>query len=95
MQERWQIRKALLSYTFVFHREAHTPPVIYSLLRFAHLVGLTRMGAGLIGVWISELRSRKVHDLALFAEAVRSIAVFYDGLVVPSAVILFASGTPG
>lgn len=54
----------------------------YSLLRFAHLVGLTLMGAGLIGVWMSDLRSRKVHDLALF----------YDGVVVPGAVILFVSG---
>ncbi len=65
----------------------------YSLLRFAHLVGLTLMGAGLIGVWLSDLRSRKVHDLGLFAEAIRNIAVYYDGGVVPGAVILFVSGT--
>jgi uncharacterized membrane protein len=64
----------------------------YSLLRFAHLVGLMLMGAGLIGVWISDLRSRQVRDLARFAEAVRNIAVFYDGVVVPGAVILFLSG---
>jgi hypothetical protein len=37
----------------------------YSLLRFVHLVGLTLMGAGLIGVWLSDLRSRKVRDLML------------------------------
>lgn len=64
----------------------------YSLLRFAHLVGLMLMGAGLIGVWMSDLRSRKVRDLKLFAEAVRNIAVFYDGVVVPGAVVLFVSG---
>ncbi len=64
----------------------------YSLLRFAHLVGLMLMGAGLIGVWLSDLRSRKVHDLVRFAEAVRNVAVFYDGVVVPGAVILFFSG---
>jgi hypothetical protein len=64
----------------------------YSLLRFAHLVGLTLMGAGLIGVWLSDLRSRKVHDLGLFAEAVRNIAVYYDGVVVPGAVTLMVSG---
>jgi uncharacterized membrane protein len=64
----------------------------YSLLRFAHLVGLMLMGAGLIGVWLSDLRSRKVHDLVRFAEAVRNVAVFYDGVVVPGAVILFVSG---
>lgn len=64
----------------------------YSLLRFVHLVGVMLMGAGLIGVWLSDLRSRKVRDLALFAEAVRNIAVFYDGVVVHGAVILFMSG---
>jgi uncharacterized membrane protein len=64
----------------------------YSLLRFAHLVGLTLMGGGLIGVWMSDLRSRKVRNLTLFAESVRNIAIFYDGLVVPGAVILFVSG---
>jgi uncharacterized membrane protein len=64
----------------------------YSLLRYAHLIGLMLMGGGLVGVWISDLRSRKVHDLGLFAEAVRNIAVFYDGVVVPGAIILFVSG---
>ncbi len=64
----------------------------YSLLRFGHLRGLMLMGAGLIGVFVSDLRSRKVRDLALFGEAIRNIAVFYDGLGVPSAIILFFSG---
>ena len=64
----------------------------YSLLRFAHLVGLMLIGAGLIGVWLSDLHSRKVRDLALFADAVRNIAVFYDGVVVPGAIILALSG---
>jgi uncharacterized membrane protein len=64
----------------------------YALLRFAHLVGLTLLGAGLIGVWIADLRSRQVRDLVRFSEAVRTIAVFYDGVVVPGAVILLVSG---
>lgn len=63
----------------------------YSILRFAHFIGVMLMGAGLIGVWLSDLRSRKVQDLVLFAEAVRYITVFYDGGVVPGAVILFVS----
>ena len=50
------------------------------------------MGAGLIGVWYADLRSRQVRDLALFAESIRQIAVFYDGLVVPGAVLLLGSG---
>lgn len=64
----------------------------YALLRFAHLVGLTLIGAGLIGVWITDLRARQLRDLRLFAEAIRQIAVFYDGLVVPGAVLLVVSG---
>jgi uncharacterized membrane protein len=64
----------------------------YSLLRYAHLVGVMLLGAGLIGVWISDLRSRNAGDLVLFAEAVRNISIFYDGVVVPGAVMLFVSG---
>jgi Predicted integral membrane protein (DUF2269) len=60
-----------------------------------HLLGLTLMGAGLIGVWYADLRSRQVRDLdlPLFGELVRQIAVFYDGLVVPGALLLLGSGT--
>ena len=64
----------------------------YDWLRYGHLVGLMLMGAGLIGVWLSDLRSRRVQDLALFTEAIRSIAVFYDGVVVPGALLLLLSG---
>jgi uncharacterized membrane protein len=65
----------------------------YELLKFAHLVGLALIAGGLIGVWIFDLRSRQLTDLPLFAEAVRNIAVFYDGVVVPGALLLLASGS--
>ena len=65
----------------------------YPVLKFIHLLGLTLMGAGLIGVWYADLRSRQVQELAVFAEAVRTIAVLYDGLVVPGALLLVGSGT--
>jgi uncharacterized membrane protein len=65
----------------------------YLVLKFIHLLGLTIMGAGLIGVWYADVRSRQVQDLPVFAEAVRSIAVLYDGLVVAGALLLLASGT--
>jgi len=65
----------------------------YELLRFAHIVGVALIAAGLIGVFLSDLRSRQLRDLHLFAEAVRSIAVFYDGVVVPGALLLLASGS--
>lgn len=67
--------------------------MLYDLLKFAHIVGAVLIGAGLIGVFVSDLRSRQLRDLAPFAEAVRNIAVFYDGLVVPGALLLLASGT--
>jgi uncharacterized membrane protein len=66
---------------------------MHAWLKFAHLLGLVLMGAGLIGVWIADMRSRQVRDLHGFAEAVRNVAVFYDGVVVPGAVLLLVSGT--
>ena len=65
----------------------------YTILKFVHLLGLVLIGAGLIGVFVSDLRSRQLRDLHLFTESVRSIAVFYDGLVVPGAILLLTSGT--
>jgi hypothetical protein len=65
----------------------------YLLLRFAHLLGLMLIAAGLIGVFVCDMRSRQVRDLKLFAQAVTLIAVFYDGLVVPGALLLAGSGT--
>ena len=55
----------------------------YEILKFAHIIGVALLAGGLIGVFVSDLRSRQLRDLTLFAEAVRNIAVFYDGLVVP------------
>jgi hypothetical protein len=65
----------------------------YGLLRFAHLLGLMLMAAGLIGVFLADIRTRQARSLPVFAEAVRGIALFYDGLVVPGALLLLASGT--
>ena len=65
----------------------------YLLLRFAHLIGLMLMSAGVIGVFVADMRSRQVRDVKLLAQAVTFIAVFYDGLVVPGALLLLASGT--
>ena len=64
----------------------------FLLLRFAHLVGLMLMSAGLMGVFVADMRSRQVRDVKLFAQAVTFIAVFYDGLVVPGALLLLVSG---
>ncbi len=65
----------------------------YVLLKYAHIVGVMLIGAGLIGVWFADLRSRQVRELNAFAEAIRNVAVFYDGLVVPGAIVLGISGS--
>jgi hypothetical protein len=65
----------------------------YPWLRFAHLVGLMLISAGLIGVFVADMRSRQIREIRLFAQCVTFIAVFYDGLVVPGALLLLASGT--
>lgn len=65
----------------------------YLLLKFLHLLGAILIGAGLIGVWMSDLRSRQLRELNALSEAVRNIAVFYDGVVVPGALLLLASGS--
>ena len=66
--------------------------MLYALLKLAHIVGTVLIGGGLIGVWLSDLRSRQIRDLPQFSEAVRNIAVFYDGVVVPGAILLLVSG---
>lgn len=64
----------------------------YNLLKLAHILGAILMGAGLVAVWMADLRSRQLRELAPFAEAVRNIAVCYDGLVVPGSLLLLISG---
>ena len=65
----------------------------YLILKYLHVLGAVFMGAGLVGVWLADLRSRQHRDLIRFSEAVRYIAVFYDGVVVPGALLLLFSGT--
>lgn len=65
----------------------------YAVLKLVHVIGAILIGGGLIGVWLSDIRSRQLRDLSAFSEAVRNIAVFYDGVVVPGALLLLGSGT--
>jgi uncharacterized membrane protein len=64
----------------------------YALLRLGHVVGAIVLGGGLLAVFISELRAYRTDDLRLFAEAAWYTATFYDGLVVPGALLLGVSG---
>jgi len=65
---------------------------IYALMKFAHIIGFILLGAGLLAVFISELRAYRTKDIAVFAEAARYTAVFYDALALPGAVLLAGSG---
>lgn len=65
----------------------------FEILKLLHVIGFTLIGGGLIGVFISDLRSRQLTELAPFAETIRNIAVFYDGVVVPGALLVLFSGT--
>lgn len=65
----------------------------HDLLKLVHIIGAVLIGGGLIGVWLSDLRCRQSRELVRFSEAVRNIPVFYDGVVVPGAIILLVSGT--
>jgi uncharacterized membrane protein len=64
----------------------------YLLLRMVHIVGFILLGGGLLAVFVSELRAYRTTDLHRFAEAAWYTATFYDGLVVPGAVLLALSG---
>ena len=65
----------------------------YDLLKLAHIIGSVLIGPGVIGAWLSDLRSRQSRELVRFSESVRNIAVFYDGVVIPGAILLLISGT--
>lgn len=67
--------------------------MLQPLLKFVHTAGLMLIAAGLIGVFLADIRTRQARTLPVFAEAVRGIGLFYDGLVVPGAVLLLVSGT--
>lgn len=64
----------------------------YNVLKFFHLLGAVLMGGGLAAVWLADWRARQLRDLSAYAEAVRTVAVCYDGLVLPGSLLVLASG---
>jgi hypothetical protein len=49
---------------------------VHGISRLVAASGAILIGAGLIGVWLCDMRSRQSRELVRFAEAVRNIAVF-------------------
>ena len=65
---------------------------IYSLLKFAHIIGFILLGGGLLAVFMSELEAYRTKEMKAFVEAARYTARFYDGLVIPGAITVAISG---
>ncbi len=65
---------------------------IYSLLKFAHIIGFILLGGGLLAVFISEFEAYHTREMKAFVEAARYTARFYDSLVIPGAIIVAISG---
>jgi uncharacterized membrane protein len=66
--------------------------MIYPLLLAVHFLGFVLLGAGLIGVWVAEFRSRQTRDLALIAEACRYVSVMYRLGAFTGALLVIGSG---
>lgn len=66
--------------------------VDYSIIKTIHITGFILLGGGLIGVFAADLRSRQKNDIVIFAEACRFVAILYDGVVVPGAILAGFSG---
>ena len=49
----------------------------YEILRLLHFIGLSLIAGGLIGVFVSDLRSRQLVELAPFAEAIRNLSLIH------------------
>lgn len=64
----------------------------YAVLRLIHIIGFILLGGGLVGVFTADLRSRQAQDVKVFAEACRFVAVFYDCIVIPGAILAGLSG---
>jgi hypothetical protein len=64
----------------------------HDLWRYLHVLGVGVMGAGLVGVFVADLRGRQAQDRRAAAEAAALVALFYDAVVVPGAVLLGVVG---
>lgn len=64
----------------------------HDLWRYLHVLGVLAMGAGLVGVFVADLRGRMAQDYRSALDAAGLVAVFYDAVVVPGAVLLGTAG---
>ncbi|MES2258224.1 MAG: DUF2269 family protein [Pseudomonadota bacterium] len=64
----------------------------FSVLKLMHVIAFVVLGAGLIGVLLSDLRARKAPDFALLLDSIEAMLAFYYRLVVPGSLLILLSG---
>jgi uncharacterized membrane protein len=65
---------------------------MYEALKVAHVVGVVVLGLGLAAVWVLDFTGRRARSLDEVAAAARRVALAYDVVVVPGALVMMASG---
>lgn len=65
---------------------------MHEVLKTAHIVGVVVLGLGLAAVWVMDLIGRRARSLDEIATAARRVALAYDAVVVPGALLMMASG---
>lgn len=67
--------------------------MLHTALKFAHIIGALMLGGALVGVWITERRSRTTRDVARVAASLQLGAMLHQRLLLPGALVLFVSGS--
>lgn len=67
--------------------------MLHTVLKFAHIIGALMLGGALVGVWITERRSRRTRDVARVAGNLHLGAMLHQRLLLPGALLLFVSGS--
>lgn len=65
---------------------------MHEALKVVHIAGAVVLGLGLAAVWALDLTGRRARSLDEIATAARRVALAYDAVVVPGALVMMASG---
>ncbi len=64
----------------------------YTVLKLVHVFAFVILGAGLIGVLVSDLRARKAKEFGLLVDSIDAMLMFYYRLVMPGSLLILLSG---
>ncbi len=82
------IASVLLCIAWVFSQGF--PP--FTVLKLLHVLSIITLGAGLLGVVVSDLRARKAKSFELMVDSIDAMLMFYYRLVVPGSLGILLSG---